>query len=123
MVEDLNDTHVSSLSTLEVNGYRYHIVGEEIFDKEATFREKAVFISSGFVLFPERRKGRTKVPTYFLIPPVNFPELDWKRNVLQIDHVMSVSPSSVTDDYLRNSYNLSKSPEYATILVGFDDVT
>ncbi len=120
MVEDLNDTYVSSLNTIEVNSYRYHIIGEEIFDKEAAFREKTVFISSGFVLFPERRKGRTNVPAYFLIPPIKFPELDSKREVLQIDHVMSISPSSVTDDYLRNSYNLSKSPEYATILVGFD---
>jgi hypothetical protein len=104
---------------LHIGGRQYHIVGEEVMDKEMRYKEKHVFFQEGFVLFPERRKNTRRVPAYFLIPPVPFPELEEKRD-LPARNIMSVSPSTHCDVILRRKYNFTGKPEYATILVGFD---
>ncbi|MEW5817828.1 MAG: hypothetical protein AB1798_20850 [Spirochaetota bacterium] len=120
MVEDVADNAKCTQNCLEINGKFYHIIGEEILDKETEFREKHICIGDGFVLFPERRSGHSKVPAYFLIPPIGFSELEANQDILHIENIMSVSPSTMTDQCLRNLYNLSKETAYATILVGFD---
>lgn len=105
---------------LEVDGNYYYIIGEEVIDKNKQFDEKHVFFEESFVLFPKRRENRQQVPAYFLIPPVPFPELEEKKEALGITSIISVSPSTKCDDYIRNRYNLPKNREFATIMVGFD---
>jgi hypothetical protein len=122
MVEDLGPAEEMSDHSVEVGDSLYHVVGEEVFDSNRHFDEKITFFSSGFVLFPERRKGRAGIQAYFLIPTVQFPELEEKQEEIGIRGIVSVSPSSAADDFLRNAYELEKSPEYATILVGFNEV-
>ena len=110
----------NSTDYIEVDGNYYYIVGEEVIDKNKQFDEKHVFFEESFVLFPKRRENRQQVPAYFLIPPVSFPELEEKKESLGITNIMSVSPSTKCDDYIRNRYDLPKRREFATILIGFD---
>jgi hypothetical protein len=79
-----------------------------------------MFFGSDFVLFPERRLGRRHVPAFLVIPPIPFPELEEVKDVFGIDSIMSVSPSTRADEYLRGAYGFSMLPSYATILVGWD---
>ena len=51
----------------------------------------------------------------FVLPPLPFPEL---RGV----NVMSGSPSKDVHDFLMKKYSLKDHPEFATILIGFDEL-
>ena len=104
----------------EIDGQSYHIVGEEVIDENKEYREKTAYLDKGFVIFPERRQKTKNVPAFFLIPPIPFPELDSLRESHDIGNVISVSPSSKCDDFLREKYNLSTCPENATILIGVE---
>jgi len=105
---------------LNIDGLCYHIVGEEVIDLNKKYREKTSSFNKEFVLFPERRRKTKRIPAYFLIPPLPFPELDSLRNAHKIGKIMSVSPSSRCDAVLREKYNLSKNPENGTILIGLE---
>jgi hypothetical protein len=119
LAEERDHEAVDSEQCLVVNDNNYHIVGEEIIGSKV-YSEKTVKFGDGFVLFPERRAGQEKVPAYFIIPPVDFPELSAKQEAWGIKNCMSISPSTLSDDYIREAYDLSKDPSYATILVGCD---
>jgi len=114
IIDDDESDHVCNL-----DGKNYRIVGEELFDDES-IEEEHVHISSGFVLYPGRREGRSSIPSYFLMPSIGFQELEELKDALLIDNIISASPSSLSDDYIRNTYRFPLNNQLATILIGFD---
>ena len=108
---------------LTINKKNYHIIGEELIQKKPTEDEEYMFISDDFILYPNRRKGRSKNPAFFLIPPLGFHELEARRDLLKIKNIISVSPSTMADDFIREKCNFSTRNDYATILIGFDKIT
>lgn len=120
MVEDHITGSKSTDHILEVNNKKYRIIGEELINREPPEDEKYMFISNDFILYPERRKGRAKNPAYFLIPPLGFSELETVKETYNIKNIISVSPSTLADDYIRKLCNFSLKNNYATILIGFD---
>jgi hypothetical protein len=121
LVEEYDTDNHESDHLIEIEGARYYVVGEEVLNPDIQYKEKHAFFGSGFVLFPDRRKGPKK-PAYFMIPPIAFPELQDRKEELGITEVMSVSPSTITDDLIRQAFGFSTDPELATIMVGFDRV-
>lgn len=122
LVEEIDgetETAEAPARSLDFEGKQYLIVGEEVLDPESEYEEKHAFFGSGFVLFPDRRKGPKK-PAYFMIPPIDFIELEEIKDELGIENIMSTSPSNITDDYLREAFGFPTDPDLATILVGFD---
>ena len=106
---------------LEVlDGKLYRIVGEEIFRNGKPKDEEHISISSGFVLYNGRRENREAIPSFFLMPSIAFPELETVKEKLQIDGIVSASPSTSSDDYIREKYNLSRDNQLATILIGIN---
>ncbi len=120
MVEDINEDEELSNHILNIGNKRYHIVGEEIIDKKFPAGEKFISISDDFILYPGRRNDQTKKPAYFLIPPIAFNELEIVRDSYKIRNIMSVSPSTMSDEYIRESCAFSPGKDLATILIGFD---
>ncbi|MCF6335179.1 MAG: hypothetical protein L3J12_05525 [Spirochaetales bacterium] len=120
MVEDnaLGDNQSEHILTL--NNKEYSIIGEELINRKPPKDEDYMFISDDFILYPERRKGRAKNPAYFLIPPLGFSELEEVKETYKIKDIISVSPSTISDDYIRKLYNFSLRNDYATILIGFN---
>lgn len=110
----------SGAEFLRVGGDRYRIIGEEVLDPDTRFEENHFYFQKGFVMFPDRRGKNRSVPAYFLLPPLPFPDLEGEKERFSITNIMSVSPSSPCDDYLRERYRMSKNPAYASILVGCD---
>ena len=53
---------------------------------------------------------------YFVLPPVPFPELD----PFKLDGVVSSSPSTKSDEYLKNKYSYGDDSSIATIIVSFN---
>jgi len=104
---------------LEAGGKSYRIIGQEVPDGWEPSGEITWALSSSFVLFPQRRSDRS-LPAFILLPPLPFPELESRREELEIRNIVSASPSSLCDCFLRQSSSLPASMEYATILVGFD---
>ena len=123
MVEDYKDNNPECDHLVEINGNKYRIVGEELIDKKLPAEENYIFISDDFVLYPERRSGTKKEPAYFLIPPITFNELEESKDQLGINNIISISPSTQADDYIRGICKFSLSDKLATILVGFDKIT
>ena len=120
MVEDHESSDVQTDHILKINNKKYCIIGEELIAKKPPEDEEYMFISDDFILYPERRKGRAKNPAYFLIPPIGFSELEMEKDKHKISNIISVSPSTMADDYIRELCTFSPREDYATILVGFD---
>ncbi len=120
MVEEISEKDTIRDNRVVLDGKPYRVVGTEIFDKNISFNEEYIFISSGFVLFTERRKNRGHIPSYFLMPSISFPELEENKRQLGITSIISASPSSPSDDYLRGKYHLPNDNQLATILIGFN---
>jgi hypothetical protein len=104
---------------LAVAGKQYTIVGEEATRKIEEYSEQVIPLDGSFVMFPGRR-GSPTVPCFFLLPPLPFPELDAVSAELGLQDVLSVSPSLVSDAYLRETFGFPPSNTLATLLVGFD---
>ncbi len=112
---------------LLVEGRLYRVIGEELQAEaggpgQAPGRPRpgdAVYLADTFAMFPERRTG-ARVPCFFLLPPIPFPELERRQGELGIARIVSVSPSLGVDMYLRGLHGLDRSNDLATILVGFD---
>jgi len=121
MVEELGDNEVPQDQVLAVEGKSYRILGEEVLPDSSSVSDDARPIGDGFVFYPRRRKN-PKIPSYFLIPPIEFKELEGMREQLGIDNVVSVSPSSFTDQHIRVELGYPLDDAYATILIGFDNV-
>ena len=120
MVEELNAGNAPQDQILAVEGKTFRILGEEVLPGCSKLPEDARPIGDGFVFFPQRRTN-PKIPSYFLIPPIEFRELDELRDRLSIKHVVSVSPSTLTDQHIRSTLGFPPDDEYATILIGFDN--
>jgi hypothetical protein len=95
---------------VEIAGRSYRIIGKEVINRKKSYVEKHVFFESDFVLFPERRRDRQHIPAFLVIPPIPFPELEEEKDSYSIENIMSVSPSTQSDEFLRSAYNLSKLP-------------
>jgi len=104
---------------LEVGERRFRILGEEVLAGRQPYREKTLFLADSFVLFPERRAA-PRVPSFFLMPPLGFPELAQRQVELGIRRVTSVSPSALSDQLLREACDFPPDTSLATLLVGFD---
>ncbi len=107
---------------LSVDGRDYRIIGEELINKKPPENEDYMYISDDFVIYPERRKNRAGKPAFFLIPPLGFTELETVKETLRIKNIMSVSPSTMADTYIREQYGFPPDTKLATILIGFDTV-
>lgn len=104
---------------LEIGERRFRILGEEVMTCRQPYREKTMFLADSFVLFPERRAA-PRLPSFFLMPPVGFPELEQRQEELGLRRVVSVSPSALSDQLLREACSFSADTTLATLLVGFD---
>ncbi len=122
MVEEISgdDDIKDNLEVLD--GKLYRIVGEEIFRNGKPKDEEHISISSGFVLYNGRRENREHIPSFFLMPSIVFSELETVKEDLHIDKIVSASPSTSSDDYIREKYNLPRDNQLATILIGFEQV-
>ena len=99
------------------------VLGQEVLtmDDKLKFEDQddAIFISPDFVIFKPRRSGfmsREPQKQFFLLPPVPFQELD---RLDGINDVVSSSPSTNGDSYLKKEYGHPDDPKIATIIVGF----
>ncbi|HUI72661.1 MAG TPA: hypothetical protein VL354_19220 [Spirochaetia bacterium] len=122
MVEEVGPAEKSSAPddhSLVVAGKRYAIIGEEVVGDITAYSEPTIPLEGSFVIFPARRSG-SRVPSFFLLPPLPFPELESVKSALGIENVMSISPSLVCDAYLRDEFGFSPSNILATVLIGFD---
>ncbi|MGB9978653.1 hypothetical protein [Methanobacterium sp.] len=81
-------------------------------------RKDAYFLSPEFVIFKpdETTRSIQKEKEFFILPSVPFPELD---NLEEVIDVVSCSPSTMGDSYLKDKYGYPQDPHIATILVGF----
>jgi hypothetical protein len=104
---------------LEAEGARYRILGEEVLASRRPYAEKTLFLAGSFVLFPERRAS-PGTPSFFLIPPLGFAELEERKAELAIHRIISISPSSQSDLILREACGFPADTGCATLLVGFD---
>ncbi len=120
MVEDHNTDDVQADHLIKIAGNSYRVIGEEIIEKKLPGEEEYIFISEDFILYPGRRTGKTRKPAYFLIPPIDFTELEEKKDLYRIDNIISISPSTMADEYIRTICDFSTSEKLATILVGFN---
>lgn len=98
------------------------ILGQELISPEEKEkyqnRKDAYFLSSEFVIFkPDRATtSMQKEKEFFLLPSVPFPELE---DIEGISNVVSCSPSTIGDSYLKDKYGYPQDPRFATILVAF----
>lgn len=120
LVEDLEgDCPEAAAAVLRVGERRFRVLGEEVLDPGRTYTEKTMRLGGSFVLFPERRSS-AKAPSYFLVPPLGFPELEEVAAELGLQRVISVSPSAPADSLLRELCGFDPDPGQATLLVGAD---
>ncbi len=120
MAEDHETDDDKTDHILKINNIKYCIIGEELINKKLPKDEEYMFISDDFILYPERRKGRSANPAFFLIPPLGFSELEVVKDTYKIENIISVSPSTMADNYIRELCSFSPREDFATILVGFD---
>lgn len=98
------------------------ILGQELISPEEKEkyqnRKDAYFLSPDFVIFKPDEETRSiqKEKEFFLLPSVPFPELEDKEGIID---VVSCSPSTRGDSYLKDKYRYPQDPHIATILVGF----
>ena len=107
--------------TIILAGEDGEIIGHEIFSKEE--REKyrndnnAFLLSEDFVIFRDKNQHNNRYinEKSFILPPVAFPELE---NIEGISNVVSSSPSTHSDEYLKENYGYNpKDGSIASILV------
>lgn len=113
-MENPADGHV-----LHIEQKYYRIIGEEILDSNQQYAERIMSLGDSFVLYPERRNSKI-TPAFFLVPPLPFPELDEHQKHLKIKDIVSVSPSSLVDCSLRESFGFTTETTFATLLIGYN---
>ena len=75
---------------------------------------RVAYLGKDFVLFA----GAKPHGSYrFSLPPVRFPELEHHPRVAR---VVSASPDTPQDEYLRSRFDVPSGREHASILVGYD---
>jgi hypothetical protein len=98
------------------------ILGHELISPED--REKyahndtVIFLSNNFIIFKPDNMNRSTLgeKQLFILPAIPFPELD---DVMTISDVVSCSPSTLGDAYIKNKYNYPDDPHLATIIIAF----
>ena len=99
------------------------VLGHDIFSNEEKMKfsgdNSVKFLSDDFVIYFDvlNNHNLERGNEYFLLPPVPFPELDDFDN---IDDVVSSSPSTQSDEYLKEEFGFSKDSSIATIFVSFN---
>jgi len=119
MVEEEGEENPMDDHVLHIEQKHYRIIGEEILDSKQQYAEKIMSLGDSFVLYPERR-GSKITPAFFLVPPLPFPELAERQEHFNIKDIVSVSPSSLVDDYLRECLGFAKETTFATLLIGYN---
>lgn len=91
------------------------VLGRELVPGEPGPSDRRVaYLGKDFVLFAGARpRGRYR----FLLPPVRFPELEGRH---RIANVVSASPDTPQDEYLRSRFRVASGAEFASILIGYD---
>jgi len=75
---------------------------------------KTLFLGKDFVVFVGKESGKG---SRFVLPPVEFKEVEDVRGTAR---VVSSSPSTTGDVFLRKKAGLEDDPKLASILIGFD---
>ena len=119
LVEEDPEPTGSPEHRITVEGKTYRIVGEEVLASRKRYAEKTISLGDSFVIFPARRSSTAR-PSYFLVPPLGFPELEAIAGRLGISGVLSISPSANADTRLRDECGFPPDPALATLLVAFD---
>ena len=119
LVEEDPEKVAPPAQRVAVEGTTYRIVGEEVLASRSPYTEKIIALGDSFVIFPDRRSSN-RVPSYFLVPPLGFPELEAISARLGITGVLSISPSAQADSCLREACGFPDDPALATLLVAFD---
>jgi len=119
LVEEDQENDGPHRHRITVEGTSYRIVGEEVLASRRPYSENIVSLGDSFVIFPDRRSSN-RTPSYFLVPPLGFPELETIADRLGIGGVLSISPSSQADSCLREACGFSADPGLASLLVAFD---
>jgi hypothetical protein len=102
---------------LSAGGVRWRVIGEERIHLRSTSRERILELSDTFVFYPDRRTS-PGTPSFFLLPALPFPELEsWNPSLRSI---VSISPSSTTDVFLRERCGLPDDGNMATLLIGYN---
>ena len=95
------------------------VIGEEVFPftaKKYEGRDDVVWLSDGFVLFPEIKAVGGE---QFVMPPVSFPELNESNGCKD---VISCSPAPTSDLMIKKHYGLVDTPKLASVLVAFNRI-
>ena len=101
------------------------VLGHDIFsqeDKEKYKKDSDVqFLSDDFIILKDvlHNHNLERGNEYFMLPPVPFPELD---DFSGICDVISASPSTASDEYLKEKYNFGDDSSIATIFVSFNKI-
>jgi hypothetical protein len=85
--------------------------GEKVKEGPAS---KTIFLGKDFVIFYGKGSGKG---ARFVLPPVTFKEVE---KIHGTTRVISSSPSTAGDIFLRESAGLDDDPKLASILIGFD---
>ncbi len=99
------------------------VLGHDIFsesEKEEYRQDEDVrFLSDDFIIYEDVlfNHNLEKGNEYFVLPPVPFPELDEFENLTE---VISASPSTASDEYLKEEYGFGQDSSIATIFVAFN---
>jgi hypothetical protein len=98
------------------------VLGQELISPEDKIKyaekEDVIFLSNNFIIFKPDNMARNhgKEKELFILPAIPFPELD---EVVTISDVVSCSPSTLGDAYIKNKYNYPDDPHLATIIIAF----
>lgn len=98
------------------------ILGHELVSNDDhenyTTRNDIIFLSNNFILFKQEKSINRNVieKQQFILPPIPFPELD---DVEEIVDIVSGTPSTMGDEYIKNSFGYPQDPKIATVLIGF----
>ena len=118
-------------ATVQLVDNKGNLLGEEIVSnnqkKKYKEDEKAKFINPDFVLLKDQKdieedlktENLEKNPTKqaFVLPPVQFIEVEELEDTCD---VVSSSPDTLADLYLKEVFNFEDDPKLASILVGFN---
>lgn len=96
-----------------------NLIGTEVFPftaKDYVNREDVVWLSDGFVLFPQVEASGGE---HFIMPPVSFPELNESNGCKD---VISCSPAPSCDLMIKQHYGLMDNPKLASVCVAFNRI-
>jgi hypothetical protein len=93
------------------------IIGRELLRGEKlkpVEERKTLFLGKDFVVYIGKESGKG---SRFVLPPVDFKEVE---DIKGTSRVVSSSPSTAGDVFLRTKAGLGDDPKLASILIGFD---